>query len=49
MYKCKQNLNPPVFRNIFTYRITSLFKNLYDEQLLVNNAFHTLDPTFRTK
>ena len=21
MYKCKQNLNPPVFRNIFTHRI----------------------------
>ena len=20
MYKCKQNLNPPVFRNIFTHR-----------------------------
>ena len=20
MYKCKQNLNPPVFRSIFTYR-----------------------------
>ena len=25
MYKCKQNLNPPAFRNIFTYRIKTKY------------------------
>ena len=53
MYKCKQNLNLPVFRNIFTHRTKTnmsskmniLFKNLYAEQILVGIAFHTVDPT----
>ena len=26
-----------------------LFKNLYVEKILVSVAFHTVDPTFRTK
>ena len=26
-----------------------IFKNLYVEQILVNIAFHTVDPTFGTK
>ena len=57
MYKCKQNLNPPVFRNIFIHRTKTkyalrmniLFKNIYVEQILVSIAFHTVDPTFGTK
>ena len=57
MYKCKQNLNPPVFHNVFTHRTKTkhalrneyLFKNLYVEQILVSIAFHTMDPTFGTK
>ena len=57
MYKCKQNLNPPLFRNIFTHKqkpnmrseMKILFKNPYAEQILVSIAFHTVDPTFGTK
>ena len=58
IHKCKQNLNPPVFHNIFTHRTKTkyalqkmniLFKNLYVEQILVSIAFHTVDPTFGTK
>ena len=57
MYKCKQNLNPPVFRDIFTHRtkpnmrfeMNILFKNLSAEQILVSIVFHTVDPNFGTK
>ena len=57
MYKRKQNLNPSVFRNIFTHRTKTkmrfemkiLFKNPYADQILVITAFHTVDPTLGTK
>ena len=58
MYKCKQNLNAPVFCNIFTHRkkkpnmrseINILLKNLYVEQILVSIAFHAMDPNFEIK
>ena len=57
IYKCKQNLNSPVFRNTFTHRtkpnmrseIKILFKNLYAEQILASIAFHTVDSIFGTK
>ena len=34
MYKCKQNLNPPVFRNIFTHRTKTKYalRNEYSIQ-----------------
>ena len=57
MHKCKQNLNPPVFRNIFTHRtkakyqiskMKTLFKNLYAKQILISIAYHTTDLTFGT-
>ena len=34
MYKCKQNLNPPVFHNIFTYRTKTKYalRNKYSIQ-----------------
>ena len=48
IYKCKQNLNPPVFRNILLTgqkpniraEMKILLKNLYVEQILVSIAFH---------
>ena len=57
MYKCKQNLNPPVFPNIFTHRTKTKYalRNEYSIQELlcrtnlVSIAFHTVDPTFGTK
>ena len=56
MYSCKQNLNPPVFRNNFTHRIKTKsdlrnensIKNLYAEKILVL-YFCTVDPTFGSK
>ena len=57
MYKCKQDLNPPIFRNIFTHRTKTKYalrnENSIQEPLcrtiLVSIAFHTMDPIFVTK
>ena len=39
MYKCKQNLNPPIFRNIFTHRIKTKYalRNSIQEPLCRTN------------
>ena len=57
MYKCEQNLNPPVFEIFLSIEqkpnirseMNILFKNFYAEQILVSTAFHTVDPTFGIK
>ena len=57
MYKCKQNINPPVFRSIFTHRTKTEYalrnensiQNFYAKQILVSIAFSPLDPIFGTK
>ena len=53
MYKYKQNLNPPVFRNVFTNqtktKCTLGNEQIYAEQILVSIAFHIVDNTFVTK
>ena len=40
MYKCKQNLNPPVFRNIFTHRTKTKYA--------LRNKYSILEPLCRT-
>ena len=56
MYKCKQNLSPPVFRNIFTHITKTKYalrnEHSFQEPLcrtLVSIAFYTVDHTFGTK
>ena len=40
MYKCKQNLNPPVFRNIFTHRTKTKY--------VLRNEYSIQEPLCRT-
>ena len=40
MYKCKQNLNPPVFRNIFTHRTKTKYA--------LRNEYSIQEPLCRT-
>ena len=49
IYKCKQNLNPRRTKTKHVLRNKIIFKNLYAEQVLVSNAFHTVDPIIGTK
>ena len=49
----KQNVNPPVFCNIFTHRSKTKYalrnENSIQEPLCRTNTFHTVDPIFGTK
>ena len=57
MYKCKQNLNPPIFRNIFTHRTKTKYalrnENSIQEPLcrtnLVSIAFHNVEIVIPSK
>ena len=57
MYKCKQNLNPPVFPNIFTHRTKIKYllrnENPIEESLCRTNFSQYyiayVDPAFGTK
>ena len=52
MYRCNQNLNTPVFHNIFTHRAKTKYvlrnensiQETLCEQILVSMAYRTVDP-----